>query len=100
MRGVPSYYIYDGEKPILEYAGTDYHLIAANLYGKSIDEILMRTDYTITPNRVLYYQDDHEGSVTHITDNNGQVLESYRYDAFGMPTVKDASGNMLVSQTT
>jgi RHS repeat-associated protein len=86
LNGSTSYYIYDGEKPILEYAAA-YALKAANVYGGGIDEILMRTDYTVTPNRVLYYQDDHEGSVTHLTDGSGNILESYRYDAFGKPTI-------------
>ena len=56
-----------------------------------IDEILMRTDYTVTPNRVLYYQDDHEGSVTHLTDASGAVIENYKYDAFGKPTINGSA---------
>jgi RHS repeat-associated protein len=86
MNGVSTVYIYDGEKPILEYnaAGT---LIAKNLYGKAIDEIVMRVDSSSTPTQTFYYQHDHEGSVTQITNANGEVIESYRYDAFGAPTV-------------
>ena len=37
-----TYYIYDGEKPILEYSSTGTRT-ARNVYGKGIDEILMRT---------------------------------------------------------
>src|SRR3984893_7835621 len=81
-----TYYIYDGEKPILEYHSWSGPS-AANIYGRGIDEILQRTDYTANPARTLYYQDDHEGSVTHLTDGTGAVLESYRYDAFGKPTI-------------
>jgi RHS repeat-associated protein len=79
-----TYYIYDGEKPILEYHSWSGPS-AANVYGRGIDEILMRTDYS--PNRTIYYQDDHEGSVTHLTDSSGAVIESYKYDAFGKPTI-------------
>jgi RHS repeat-associated protein len=79
-----TYYIYDGEKAILEYHSWSSPS-AANVYGRGIDEILMRTDYS--PNRTIYYQDDHEGSVTHLTDSSGAVIESYRYDAFGKPTI-------------
>ena len=84
-----TYYIYDGEKPILEYHSWSNPSApsAANIYGRGIDEILQRTDYTANPARTLYYQDDHEGSVTHLTDGTGAVLESYRYDAFGKPTI-------------
>jgi RHS repeat-associated protein len=82
--GVTNYYIYDGEKAILEYS-TGYNLLAANLYGRGIDEILMRTDYSASPARTWYYQDDHEGSITQLTDGNGNIVETYRYDAFGKP---------------
>ncbi|WP_217900043.1 polymorphic toxin-type HINT domain-containing protein [Paenibacillus herberti] len=37
---------------------------------------MLRGDYT-------YYLNDHLGSVTHLTDRNGETLEQYRYDAFG-----------------
>jgi len=91
VNGVDKYYIYDGERPILEYnyAGA---LVARNVYGKGIDEILMRTDYTfpsetLDPGVTFYYQQDHEGSVTHLTDVNGAVIERYRYDVFGAPTI-------------
>jgi RHS repeat-associated protein len=86
LNGVITYYVYDGEKPILEYKAGGA-IAAKNLYGKAIDETLTRTDYTVTPNRVLYYQQDHEGSVTHLTDGSGNVIETYRYDAFGAPTI-------------
>jgi RHS repeat-associated protein len=86
-----AYYIYDGEKPILEYyAGTN---IARSVYGKGIDEILMRTDYVL--NQTYYYQQDHEGSITHLTDASGNVIEKYRYDAFGTPTYYDGSGTQI-----
>ena len=43
LNGTTTYYIYDGEKPIVEYnsSGT---IIARNVYGKGIDEILMRKE--------------------------------------------------------
>jgi RHS repeat-associated protein len=93
-----TYYIYDGEKPILEYRGNLSQPAAANVYGRGIDEILRRTDYSV--NRTLYYQDDHEGSVTHLmmqANNAPTIVESYRYDAFGKPTIKDGSGNVLTN---
>src|SRR5205823_10773580 len=33
------------------------------------------------------YQDDHEGSVTHLTNSAGGVIENYRYDVFGAPAI-------------
>jgi RHS repeat-associated protein len=92
--GVTNYYIYDGEKAILEYS-IGYNLLAANLYGRGIDEILMRTDYSETPAHTWYYQDDHEGSITQLTDTNGNIVESYRYDAFGKPAFWNADNQHI-----
>ena len=91
LNGVATYYIYDGEKPILEYRSSDLSNPAKNLYGKGIDEILMRYDPSFNPARTYYYQHDHEGSVTHLTNTSGNVVESYRYDAFGAPAIYDAA---------
>jgi RHS repeat-associated protein len=93
-----NYYIYDGEKPILEY-GAAYGLGAWNVYGRGIDEILMRSVYLTgasgTQLYTLYYQDDHEGSVTHLTDQSGNIVEWYRYDAFGAPTFFNAASQQI-----
>ena len=82
-----TYYIYDGEKPILEWdsggasAGT-------NVYGKGIDEILERSAVGSDGQWYVYFpQQNHEGSVTLLSDSSGNVLERYRYDAFGAPTI-------------
>ena len=83
-----TYYIYDGDKPILEYKSNGQ--IARNLYGKGVDEILMRTDPAVNAGQAFYFQQDHEGSTTHLTNLNGgsgQIIERYRYDAFGLPTI-------------
>ena len=87
--GPATYYIYDGEKPILEYdsGGT---LVGTNLYGKGIDEILER----VAAGSVYFPQQNHEGSVTLLTDPSGNVLERYRYDAFGAPTIYDQNWNV------
>jgi hypothetical protein len=95
MDGSTSCYLYDGEKPIVEY-GASFAKTATNIYGRGIDEILQRTDYTASPARTLYYQDDHEGNVTHLmllqVNGTPTVVESYRYDAFGKPTITNTSG--------
>jgi RHS repeat-associated protein len=87
LNGTTTYYIYDGEKPILEYTNG---AVVTNLYGKGIDEILQRTDPSVNGGQAFYYQQDHEGSVTHLTNWNngsGQIIERYRYDAFGSPVI-------------
>ncbi len=97
VNGAITYYIYDGEKPILEYRSTDLGNPAKNVYGKGIDEILMRFDPTLTQNKTFYYQQDHEGSVTHLLSTSGDVIEKYKYDAFGLPFIYDANDTLLSS---
>jgi RHS repeat-associated protein len=90
LNGTTTYYIYDGEKPIVEYSSIGA-IVGRNLYGKEIDEILMRMDPSLGS---FYYQDDREGSVTHLTSAAGGVIENYRYDVFGAPTI---NGGALTS---
>jgi RHS repeat-associated protein len=84
---ITTYYIYDGEKPILEYDANGTS-VGVNLYGKGIDEILERFAIGADNQWHAYFlQQNHEGSVTHLTDSSGSVIEKYRYDAFGVPTI-------------
>src|SRR5206468_1530803 len=87
LNGAITYYIYDGEKPILEY-NVNNALVGFDLYGKGIDEIIERGAYG-TDNQWHWYfqQQDHEGSVTHLTDSSGAIIERYRYDTFGAPSI-------------
>jgi len=91
LNGATTYYIYDGEKPIVEYtsAGT---IVARNVYGKWIDEILMRTDTTVNGGQPFYYHQDRNQNVTHLTSAAGTVIEKYKYDAFGKPTIYAPNG--------
>jgi RHS repeat-associated protein len=90
LNGVTTYYIYDGEKPILEY-NPGGGQVGWNVYGKGIDEILQRITYG---GANYFFQQDHEGSVTHLTDTSGVVIEKYRYDAFGLPTIYSPGGTV------
>ena len=93
LNGTITYYLYDGEKPIVEYNATG-GIVATNVYGKAIDEILQRVDATFG---TYYYQQDHEGSVTHLTNSAGQIIEKYRYDAFGAPTIFNSTSQPINS---
>jgi RHS repeat-associated protein len=96
LGSVTTYYIYDGEKPILDYKSSDLSHPAKNVYGKGIDEILMRTDPTVNSGQPFYYGQDHEGSVTHLINASGNIIEQYQYDAFGALThIYDANFNSL-----
>jgi len=47
----------------------------------------MRTAVGINGGQPFYHQQDHEGTVTHLTDASGNIIERYRYDAFSAPTI-------------
>jgi RHS repeat-associated protein len=96
LNSITTYYVYDGEKPVLEYNSSGA-IVGRNLYGKAIDEILLRVD--VINNWTLYFQQDHEGSVTHLTSSTGTVIEKYKYDAFGAPTIYNASGMQISTST-
>ena len=83
-----TYYVYDGDKAILETGATS----ATNVYGIGIDEIVLRS---VGSTNYFYYQ-DHEGSITHIT-SGASIVEQYRYDVFGAPTIADGNGAILTN---
>ena len=43
----------------------------------------------------LYYYHDGSGSTSHLTDNMGTLVESYRYNLQGTPTFYDGSGTQI-----
>ena len=87
LNGVTTYYIYDGERSILEYNANGGR-VGYNLYGKAVDEILKRgANGADNQWHWYFFEQDHQGSVLHLTDASGTIIERYRYDAFGAPTV-------------
>jgi hypothetical protein len=85
---------YDGEKPIFEY-NAGRVITGRNVYGKGIDEILMRADTTANNGQRFYYPQNHEVSVIHLTNASGTVIEKYRFDVFSAPTAYDGTGKVL-----
>jgi len=61
------------------------------VHGAGTDEILVK----ITATGPAYYHHDGLGSTIALTGENGELLESYRYDAFGAASVYDSSGSAL-----
>jgi RHS repeat-associated protein len=89
IQTIPSttrYLTYDGWSLIDERDAAGV-LQSKYVHGPVIDEIIVR--YNGSP---VWYQHDGLVSTTHLTDNTGSVVESYRYDVFGAPTFFDANG--------
>jgi len=84
---------YAGWQVIAEYDG-DGNLQRKYVYGPGIDEPIRMTSGGAN----YYYHADGLGSVTEITDVTGNLVESYRYDVFGTPTMYDHSA-IRISQS-
>ena len=74
-------FIYDGDQVIVEY--DNGVLKSRYFYGPGIDEpiCMMQGFYA------YYYHLDGLGSVIALSNSSGQLLEKYKYDAFGNPTI-------------
>jgi len=83
-------FTWDGDQLIEELNGTGTQL-AEYINGPGIDEPLrMQRGTTKT-----YYLADGLGSITQLTNPQGQIVESYTYDPYGKPTVLDATGTII-----
>ena len=88
--GVATLFAYDGWKPIAEWNEWN-HFQAWNVYGPGPDEILLRHEVRYG---YLRFHTDRHGNVAFLLDNDGRVVEKYTYDAFGLPTITGAGGDL------
>ena len=91
VNGSTKYYLYDNEDIIVEYDSTG-SLIASYIHGQGIDEPIQG----LSPQGTVpewYYTFDGLGSVSELTDESEGVVESYKYDSFGNPTIYDSTSN-------
>jgi RHS repeat-associated protein len=83
-------YYYMGDRLVEEIINSEP---ISHLYGNDIDEALL----IINGANTFFYHVDHIGSVVSVTDSDGKLAEKVEYDAYGMPSFIDASGNELES---
>jgi RHS repeat-associated protein len=98
LNGVTNFY-YDGNRVVEERDDED-NLSQQYVYGNYIDEVLMMDrngdgdDSAIEGgDQRLHYHQDALFSVYAVTDEVGQILESYFYDPFGKVMIFDENGN-------
>lgn len=84
--GTITKYLYDNEDIIAEYDGNG-NLITKYIHGLGIDEPLAITKN----NQTYYYHADGLGSIVALTDNVGNVVQTYSYDSFGNITNQTGS---------
>jgi RHS repeat-associated protein len=89
------YSVWDGWNLIEEY---DVYgaLLHSYVDGAASDELISRSDATPDSNRVWYYQ-DAQGSTTHLADDSGNLIESYKYPPAdsGAPAVFNGAGQPI-----
>jgi len=90
VNGVITKFFYDGDDLIIETGNDPNALIARYLFGPGIDEPLERNGST-----THYYSADGLGSTVHLTNASGAIAESYTYDVFGQPTIRNGSGTII-----
>ena len=86
------YSVWDGWDLIEEYDEAS-RLLHSYVHGAGIDEIVERTG----SGQTIWYYQDVQGSTTHLADDAGTILESYKYDPAlsGVPSIYDASGQQI-----
>ena len=100
---------WDGWQEIEEYVPNGAGGWALNkryVFGEGIDEVVRATlpdvadvdgDANTSEPLDLYYHHNSLGSVAAVTDGTGAVVESYRYSAYGTPTIYDKNGTEVAT---
>jgi RHS repeat-associated protein len=97
--GVTNWHVYIDQHVIADLDSTG-GVARTYMWGPGIDNLLAMTVYTnsggtTSVSSVYYAIKDHLNSVLALTDSSGQIVEQYRYDAWGRTTVFDGNGNPL-----
>jgi len=88
-------YVYNGNQVVadLDANGT---LLRTYAWGTGIDNLLSVTIHSKSSTNTYYALKDHQNSVLGLATKNGNIVESYEYDAWGrVVSIKDGSGNVL-----
>ena len=88
------HYFYAGDQKI-EERNASGQVTKHYFWGNGIDELLRLDIYNGTIAKPYYVHTDSIGSTTTVTDENGNLVERVRYDAYGIPTFTDALGQSL-----
>jgi len=102
--GSPSaveHYVYDGHQVVADLDGNG-DITRSYTWGPGIDNLLALTIHPPAPNtenvtpKTYFALKDHLNSVLALADENGNISESYEYDAWGnVLSIKDGSGTVL-----
>ncbi len=91
VNGAARRFCYAGAQRLEERAADTGAVLAQYFYDAPGGGALLLRDDTQWGR--LWYQRDAFGHTTHLSDNAGNVVEQYTYDAYGTPAVYDGAGN-------
>ncbi|MBI4354788.1 MAG: RHS repeat protein, partial [Candidatus Omnitrophica bacterium] len=89
VNGVTIHFLYDGDQLIADYDASG-KLLARYVYGPGLDEPLVM----LKAGKTYYFHPDPLGSIIALSDDRGQIVERYTYDAFGQPTILAPDGTV------
>lgn len=89
VNGVTRQFLYDGDALISEYT-TSGSLVARYIHGDRVDEPWVQyNSSSVSSSYRKFLHANHQGSIVAITNKNGALLNSFEYDAFGIPASKN-----------
>jgi RHS repeat-associated protein len=91
---ITTVFVSDGMQEIAEYVNGTFS--QSYVYGSYIDEPLLKID---NAGNKIYYHANNLFSIAALTDNNGAVVERYKYDPYGKATVLAADGITVRTQS-
>jgi RHS repeat-associated protein len=89
-----TYSVWDGWSLVQEY-NSSWTLLNNYLHGNGVDEMVARFG-TNNANRIWYYQDGR-GNTSHLANDGGALVESYKYDLGGKPFFFNGSGGSILA---
>lgn len=95
VNGVTTNYVYSAQNLIEERDGSGA-VTKRYVYEGGLD----RPVQVVIGSSVYYFTQDVLGNVTALTDASGVMVESYTYDVFGKPVIKDGSGTVITTALT
>ena len=94
VNGTVTQFVSSGQD-LIEERDASNAVTAKYIYAGGIDNPVK----VIKGSNTYYFKQDALGSVTALTDGTGTIVETYTYDAFGKPKIKDGSGTTLTTPT-
>ena len=87
-------YLYYDAWNLIEEHNAEGVVLNTYIHGAGTDEMLARFS---AGGAAIYFHQDALGSIVALTDASGNVVERYKYDVFGAPSLFDGTGGALSS---